>query len=232
MKNIKSVLARIANNGWSIKRKTIIRYLSSLSGSFLEVGPGEEPLLSYLKHVNNDEKIVIDIGDLSICRKLGYKCINQNAGTEKWDLPDNSMDVIVSDQCLEHIPNTDHFISEAHRILKQGGVLLLSVPNQGALVSIIMMLLTINPFMNEVSDKFRGLGNPLSTHRYKKRTNQKGYSHLRLFTIRSMNDLLKVYGFKVLKNHGGSWCIPLVGGFLAKIFPYYGIFVITLAKKI
>jgi len=46
-----------------------------------------------------------------------------------------------------------------------------------------------------------------------------------------MNDLLKIYGFKIIRNHGGTWGIPLIGQILAKRFPYYGLFTIVLAQK-
>lgn len=142
------------------------------------------------------------------------------------------MDVVVSSQCLEHIPNTDHFISESYRVLREGGAFIVSVPNQGALVFILMMLMTWNPTMNEVSNCYIGLGNPFSTNRFKRRMNYSGYTHLRLFTIRAMQDLLTVYNFKVIKKHGGTWGIPVIGEFLAKIFPYYGLFTIVMAKKV
>jgi len=217
-----------------INRKVIVSYLnrSKTGGVFLEVGPGDAPLLEAIK-IAPDQKVFLDLpGSFPKCRRPESLYIEQDAGVERWALEDESIDVLVSSQCLEHIPNTDHFISEANRVLKKGGVLILSVPNQGALVFCLMMLITINPTMNEVSNKFIGLGNPLSSHRFQRRENYCGYTHLRLFTTRAMNDLLKIYGFKVNSNHGATWGIPWVGEFLAGIFPYYGLFTIVMATKI
>ena len=47
-----------------------------------------------------------------------------------------------------------------------------------------------------------------------------------------MIDLLAVYKFRVIKKHGGTWGIPAIGEFLAKMCPYYGLFTIVMAKKI
>lgn len=216
-----------------INREVIINYLNRFisGGMFLEVGPGDAPLLNAID-IASYQKYFIDLpGSFPKNRMPEIRYIEQDAGIDRWALRDESIDVLVSSQCLEHIPDTDHFISEAQRVLKRGGLFLLSVPNQGALAFILMMILTFNPTMNEVSNRFIGLGNPFSTNRYKQRKNYLGYTHLRLFTTRAMNDLLRVYGFKVLSNHGGTWGIPVIGKGLAKLCPYYGLFTIVLAKK-
>jgi len=87
--------------------------------------------------------------------------------------------------------------------------------------------------MNMVSDDYYGLGNPLSCRRWQKTEESEtdGHGHLRLFATRAMKDLLKVYGFLVLDNHGGTWGIPILERFLAKHFPYYGLLTIVLAEK-
>jgi ubiquinone/menaquinone biosynthesis C-methylase UbiE/uncharacterized protein YbaR (Trm112 family) len=51
------------------------------------------------------------------------------------DLPieDGAFDVIFFNHVLEHIPDDDKALSEAHRVLKPGGLLILGTPNEGAL---------------------------------------------------------------------------------------------------
>ena len=44
--------------------------------------------------------------------------------------PDESFDVAVSFQVIEHIDNDLHFVSELHRVLKKGGRLYLTTPNK------------------------------------------------------------------------------------------------------
>jgi SAM-dependent methyltransferase len=215
-----------------INRKVIAALLKPHGGVILEVGPGDKPILERLTHIPDQNKIALEFPGVSdYCKSLGYHCLDQDASAEEWKLADESMDIVVSNQCLEHIPNTDHFISEAHRVLRPGGLILLSVPNQGALAFIVLMLLTINPPMNCVSDRYHGLGNPFSNHR-REVSNALGHLHLRLFMPRAMNDLLTLYGFQVLVNHGASWGLPVVGRLLARLFPYYGLYTTVLARKI
>lgn len=211
----------------------MIDELNKRKGVFLEIGAGPAPLLKYLDQVPSKNKIVMDLpGELAVGRSMGYRCLEQDAGAEKWDLPDRSVDVVVSDQCIEHIPNTDHFIGEASRVLKKKGIFLISTPNQGALLYILYLLFTVNPPMNNVSDQFMELGNPFHPDRFKGKEEYAGHAHLRLFSTRAMNDMLRVYGFKILRNHGATWGIPLIGKPLAALFPYYGLKTTVLAQKL
>lgn len=43
--------------------------------------------------------------------------------------PDNYFDAIFSKSVIEHIENTEHYMSEMRRVLKEGGVLILMVPD-------------------------------------------------------------------------------------------------------
>lgn len=232
---MKSLVARFVScvtRSPSVNRAWMARTLRGFEGRFLELGPGDAPLLARLPDGNGRDKWVIEFsGVIEHCRHLGYRCIEQNLGRDKWDVEDESIDVVVSCQVLEHIADTDHVISECRRVLKRGGKLLVSTPNQASLVNIVLMLLTINPPYNMVSDCYQGLGNPFSKIKPSTEVGTSGHGHLRLFATRAMKDLLKVYGFKVLKCHGGTWGVPLIGGALAGLFPYYGIFTTVLAEK-
>ena len=230
-------------------REVLIEKLAEMHGTFLELGPGRIPLLKELNHIGVENKIVLELEiGLVVPRQLGYLCLDQDVGRDRWDLPDASVDNIVSNQVLEHIPRTDHVIRESFRVLKPGGKLLISVPNLGSLANIVMLIATLQPPMNMVSDEYSGLGNPFSTTRGGNTKESilvnrsgggdgydpglQGHGHLRLFTPRAMNELLSVHGFKVLSNHGGSWGTPILGKFLGRIFPHYGVFTIVLAEKL
>ncbi len=48
---------------------------------------------------------------------------------ERWPLEDESVDICISDNVLEHIEHPNLFIAEAHRVLRKGGVLCIRTPN-------------------------------------------------------------------------------------------------------
>ena len=49
---------------------------------------------------------------------------------QQMDAPDDSFDSILSNQVLEHVPDPDFYLSEAARVLKPGGTLILTAPMQ------------------------------------------------------------------------------------------------------
>jgi ubiquinone/menaquinone biosynthesis C-methylase UbiE len=200
----------------------------------LEIGPGNGPLITCIENLSPEKKILIDFpGTLGGLKIKGYRCIEQDLSKEQWEISDESVDLVVASMVLEHMAETDFVMREIFRVLRPNGHVLINVPNQGALIYIIMLFLTLNPPMNMVSNDYYGLGNPLSKSRFKKsiESNSMGYGHLRLFATRAMNDLLRIHGFKIVFNHGGSWGIPFLGKFLAGIFPYWGLCTIVLARK-
>ena len=48
---------------------------------------------------------------------------------DTWPVTDNEIDVVVCDYVLEHVEHADAFFSEAHRALKDNGVLCIRTPN-------------------------------------------------------------------------------------------------------
>jgi len=55
-----------------------------------------------------------------------FKVVDLN---ERWDYPDNYFDVIRACEVIEHLENPTHFFREVKRVLKPGGILVLSTPN-------------------------------------------------------------------------------------------------------
>ena len=232
--SLKSLLARPFRCSAAANRAVVLGFLRPLTGRILELGPGAAPLLDHLPGVAADDKWVIEFPEvMAYCRAKGYRCLEQDLSRERWNLDDGLVDVVVSSQVLEHVPDTDHVMLETRRVLKPRGHVLVSVPNQTALAYVVMMLLMINPPMNMVSDRYYGLGNPLSTRRFSRSAEfgTAGHGHLRLFAMRAMLDLLKVYGFVTVRKHGVTWGLPLLGNGLGRLFPYYGLFTVVLARK-
>lgn len=103
-----------------------------LKGDVLEVGCGEgrgiSAMLPYVRTFTAVDKIGPVIEDL----KKKYP----DASFKSMNIPplsglhDNSYDVVVSFQVIEHIANDLLFLKEIHRVLKPGGVALVTTPNR------------------------------------------------------------------------------------------------------
>lgn len=173
----------------------------------LEIGPGERPLI--LEYPGNGIFFGIEYPGyagktIEVFREKGKTILMKECDidTENWPFEDNKFDVIVSNQVLEHMANTDHFFEEFYRIIKRGGYGIISCPNLSSLHNIIQLILTFQPIMCNASDRYYGIGNPLSSHRYEKHS-APFRCHLRILSLRAMVELCKIYGFKVEKKRGG-----------------------------
>lgn len=90
----------------------------------------------------------IDINKSAIeaCKKRG---LNSLVSTVE-DLPDkynDSFDVIIAGDIIEHIFNTDEFLEAIYKRLKKGGTLLLTTPNLASIGRRALMLIGKNPYI-------------------------------------------------------------------------------------
>jgi len=103
-----------------------------------------------------ENKIILDIGimDINISKDFNPKKIltldilpelkpdilyDLNNTKEKIPLEDNSIDIIIAGEVIEHLIDPNKVISEFHRILKSDGILVISTPNICSLVNRVKM---------------------------------------------------------------------------------------------
>lgn len=124
----------------------VARYASS--GDWLDVGFGNGSLL-FTAEEWGYRPVGIDLrkGNVEMLRKLGYEadCIDLEAV-----LPDGRFSVISMADVLEHMPFPKKGLAAAHRLLRQGGVLLLSMPNMDNMVWRLLHANGVNPYWAEI----------------------------------------------------------------------------------
>jgi len=170
----------------------------------------------------------IDQARLVECTKKGICII---AGDLNGGVPfkSNSFDIVLSNQVIEHVFDTDLLLREIHRILKPEGYAIISTNNISSWTNIVALLFGKQPFPNHVSDEFlpgmflsRDQVLPPGT-----------IAHRRVFSFPSLAGLLKYHHFKIIKKKGSGF-YPL-WGFLEKIFslifPIYSAYIIIKVKK-
>jgi SAM-dependent methyltransferase len=102
-------------------------------------------------------------------------------------------DIITSFDVLEHLLQPERFISEASRILRPGGLLILAVANLGDIYSRIAFLFGYTPFQYDPSTCKVG-----SLARF--RITDRG--HKSAFTYRAIKELVEYYNFQVIESRG------------------------------
>jgi 2-polyprenyl-3-methyl-5-hydroxy-6-metoxy-1,4-benzoquinol methylase len=156
----------------------------------------------------------MDIDEYSVeqAREKEIEAIVHDANAE-FPYEDDSFDVVVSNQVLEHLHNTDGFFSEVRRILNSEGYAVISTANLTSFHNLAFMDLGMMPPGLHVSRV--QVGNFL----YGTET----HGHVKLFTAAALRDLARYHGFKVEKLVGcGIYPFPRrISNLLSRIFTRY-----------
>lgn len=170
------------------------------SRDVLDIGCGNGEVLELLRSRSaaSFRGFGLDLGAGVVDKLKGKGLIGRqhDAGTPL-PYPDESFDTVVCTETIEHVVDVDCLVSEARRVLKPTGSLLLTTPNLAYLTNRLLLLFGIQPFFTETSlrqklgRKFRFLGQGGPTQ-----------GHLKVFTRGSLCDLLAMHRFRVARLRG------------------------------
>ena len=99
--------------------------LAGFSGRLLDIGCGNSPFRPLLDPARTQYQGI----DVERAASFGYR----NPDTVYYDgktipFPDNSFDAALCTEVLEHVPEPGPFVSEMHRVLKPGGLAVVTLP--------------------------------------------------------------------------------------------------------
>lgn len=107
----------------------IVKFMEFASGKVkptdrvLDAGAGSCPYKKYFSHAKYESTDFADVFDKSSKNKHNFIC-----SLDSIPKPDNSYDIIINTQVLEHVEYPHKVINEFYRILKPGGKLFLTAP--------------------------------------------------------------------------------------------------------
>lgn len=160
--------------------------------------------------------------------KVGVDALAGNL-EEKWPLEDGSVDVVCSNQVIEHMLDTDHFVSEVLRVLRPGGVAVVSTENLASWHNISALAFGWQPFsLANVSTVKAAIGNPLSNLRDGEQL-AAGWQHVRVFAYRGLLELFEIHGFVDVKVSGAGY-YPLPA-WLGAVDPRHAAFITVTASR-
>ncbi|RJR14936.1 MAG: class I SAM-dependent methyltransferase [Nitrospiraceae bacterium] len=117
-----------------INRDSVVLDVGCGRGSYAE---DPIPIRRNLRILKGKVKTVIGIDVNSSAEQNPFIDTFYHINTEKWPVPDNSADLIISDNVLEHISSPEKFFSEVCRVLKAGGHICIRTPNAWSYIALI-----------------------------------------------------------------------------------------------
>jgi len=204
--------------------KKTIGFLDDLpAGVLLDVGCSDGVLTkAAVEKTGAQFSVGIDITQLNEAKKNNVAAVYYDLNSKLWfPFADDSFDAVVCGGTLEHLLDTDHTLKQIKRVLKKGGVLVLSVPRIDSLLSIILLALGFQPPSIECSlIKRHGTINSES----------QVSGHVSHFTKKALLGMLSDHGFRVsgYKDSGiySSWLLaqkasgkkPFLSRIILKLF--------------
>jgi 2-polyprenyl-3-methyl-5-hydroxy-6-metoxy-1,4-benzoquinol methylase len=220
-KNLYDSLKNSGDLGESPRIKIMLSLIDGLNlteKNILDIGCHDGTLLSLVKNRNNNF-FGLDASGWAVeeARRKNID-VRQFFFDDAIRLPheDGFFDLVVAGEIIEHIFDTDFFLSEIRRVLKPEGRLLISTPNVASLGRRLLLLLGRNPHFEISPNEPESAG------------------HIRYFTFETLGRILAKHRFKILRTK--SDCVNFSGNGkrrskkLAGIFPKLGASIICLAE--
>ena len=164
------------------------------------------------------------------------KCSDLNIG--KLPFKNEFFDVVTCLEVIEHLHNPDNLIKEIYRVLKPGGVLILSTPNLASLTNRLLLLLGYFPISISISLKSEITGKrDILTSKNKDIQQAMFDYHIRAYTFSALKVLLELHGYKITRKryiHGYYNKNPLfnvINKFIEKFVPPLAQCILIEAKK-
>lgn len=126
---------------------------------------------------------------------------------------DGCFSVVLANQVIEHLHNTDSFVAEVYRVLQPGGYAIMCTENLAATHNLFALLLGYQPFSLSNVSSLRSIGNPLALHRHDEQgtgmLHVHSFQHLRVFAYQGFKEIFEAHGFVTEKLLGtGYYPLP------------------------
>ena len=169
----------------------------------LDLGCGYGNLTrSIAEYLDISEVYGVDLDEqrLSIAKSRGISTLMLDLNKERLPFPDCYFDLVTSFGVIEHLIYWDNLISESFRVLRDGGIFILAMPNLGNYINRLALLLGHQPRDIEISSARHFGVLPFYVGGW--------FGHIHSATLRTMKGMLAYYGFRLLKVQASATPSP------------------------
>lgn len=178
------------------KIELIARTLTTLTpaGALADIGCFTGCATERYRAAGFQSAVGFDMNDTALERvkARGVEARKWQAGIEPCPAADSEFDATIAADIIEHIVDTDYFLSELKRITKTGGHIIITTPNLAFWISRLRLLRGKTPW------SYPGASPTISTDVHI------DLNHIRLSTRREWQALFESQGLKVLEVKGWS----------------------------
>ena len=130
-------------------------------------------------------------GNVDACEKAKEKRVKAVLHDLEKTLPfgNNTFECVIAAEIIEHVYDTDFFLDEIHRVLKPGGLLVLSTPNIACLTNRLRLAFGLYPRYAEYRAG--------------------GAGHIRIYTSQVIRSQIIERGFEILRYAGCNLPLPM-----------------------
>lgn len=190
----------------TVRRDWVLERISRIAtgtGRALEIGPGSglylPDLADRFSSVTGSD---IENAFLSNARDLALTIDNISAVEDditSTALPSGGFDLILCTEVIEHIAGTERVLGNIHRLLADGGTLILTTPQKYSILEVVAKI----AFLPGIHGLVKAV--------YSEPVLEMG--HINLMTRRTVEARLAEAGFEVVERHLCGFYLPLVGEF-------------------
>jgi len=155
--------------------KNILKFLGT-NQKILDIGCNDGTITQVMKEMGN-EVIGVDFEEVVEIAKRNHHDIQFISfdASNIFPIDDNSFDVVIATELIEHLIDDELFLNECYRILRPGGRLMLTTPNFTFIRNRIWLL--FGRYVDE-------------------------YTHIHKYTFRNVRKIIKASGFRILMEKG------------------------------
>jgi SAM-dependent methyltransferase len=179
----------------------------------LDVGCGDGAVTVALKDaMNAKEAFGVEIAPEGVAAAKQRGIRAEQLDIDQHDLPfeDDFFDAAYCGEIIEHVFDTDHLLVELNRVLRPGGVCVLTTPNLAGWANRFALLLGFQPFPMAASPRHEGAGKLLFG-------GEEGqWGHIRVLTLRALEELIGQRSLGIESVRGcpvtiktGHWLAPV-----------------------
>jgi len=123
----------------------------------LDLGVGDGSVVKQLVDALGLDCVVygVDIDERALkqAKERGIIVSKVDLNKDKLPYQDNYFDLVLMEEVIEHLANPDNALEEVRRVLKPGGLFIITTPNLAWWVNRLVLLLGFQPYWTEVSTR-------------------------------------------------------------------------------